>query len=149
MGREHRFGTGIAQGTIPSGFPVFWVVVMDVPGTPTEQVRTCGFRRNSPSLDKAPKIREPVRLNSFENFLVTRSSISSEIWEMYSWAISGSSVFCERLFLVFSGVSLETAANFFFFLKVAIVPRENFCQLWRLNWKFHFYSGKINCPTGS
>ena len=27
IGREHQYGTEIAQGTIPSGFPVFWVVV--------------------------------------------------------------------------------------------------------------------------
>ena len=38
---------------------------LDVPGTATEQVRTCGFRRNSSSFDKAPKIRDSVLLNSF------------------------------------------------------------------------------------
>ena len=44
---------------------------------------------------------------------------------MYSWAISGSSVFCDWLFLVFSGVSRETAASFFLFLKVAIILKKN------------------------
>ena len=53
---------------------------------------------------------------------------------MYSWAIPGPSVFSEWLFLVFSGVSLETAANFLLFLKVAMILREKFCQLRRLNW---------------
>ena len=43
---------------------------VDVPGTATEQVRTCGFRSSS-SLDKAPKMRDSVQLNSLENFLVT------------------------------------------------------------------------------
>ena len=107
-----------------------------VRGTDTEQVRTCGFRRKSSSSDKAPKKRDSVRLNSFESFLVTLPSISSETWEMYSWAISGSSVFCDWPFFVFSGVSLETAANFLLVLKVAMILGENFCHLWRLNWFF-------------
>ena len=58
------------------------LLFLDVPGTATEQVRTCGFRRNSSSLDKAPKIRDSVLLNSFESFLVTLPSISSETWEL-------------------------------------------------------------------
>ena len=103
-----------------------------------EQVRTCGFRRNSLSLDRAPKIRDSVLLKSLENFLVTLPSISSETWEMYSWAIAGSSVFCDWLFLVFSGVSIETAAIFLLFLKVAMTLKEKFCQQWRLNWSFLF-----------
>ena len=114
------------------------------PGTATEQVRTCGFRRNSSCFDRAPKIRDSVRLNSFESFLVTLPSISSETWEMYCWAISGSSVFCDWLFLVFSGVSLETAANFSLFLKVAMILREKFCQQWRLNWSFHHLTNSDN-----
>ena len=110
--------------------------LLDVPGTATEQVRTCGFRRNSSSSDKAPKIRDSVCLNSFERFLVTLLSISSETWEMYSCAIPGSSVFCDCLFFVFSNVSLQTAANCLLFLKVAMILREKFCQLWRQNWSF-------------
>ena len=50
-------------------------LLLDVPGTATERVRICGFRRNSSSFDKAPKIRDSVRLNSFESFLVTLPSI--------------------------------------------------------------------------
>ena len=37
---------------------------------------------------------------------------------MYSWAVSGSSVFCDWLFFGFSGVSLETAANIFYSSKL-------------------------------
>ena len=111
---------------------------LDVPGTATKQVRTCGFRRNSSSLDKAPKMRDSVRLNSLEGILVTLPSISSETWEMYSWAIPGSSVLRDWLFLVISGVSLETAAQFLLFLNVAMILREKLCQLWRLNWFFKF-----------
>ena len=134
--REYRFRTGIAYGTIPSGFPVFWVVV---PGCFRNRYGTspiCGFRRNSSSFNKAPKMRDSVRLNSLENFLVTLPSISSETWEMYSWAIPGSSVFCDWLFLVISGVSLETAANFLLFHNVSMILKENLYQFWRLNWFF-------------
>ena len=46
------------------------LLFLDVPETATEQVRTCGFRRNSSSLAKAPKMRDFVRLNSFEGFFV-------------------------------------------------------------------------------
>ena len=35
---------------------------LDVPGTATEQVRACGFRRSSLSFDNAPKIRDSVLL---------------------------------------------------------------------------------------
>ena len=38
----------------------------DVPGTATEQVRTCGFRRNPSNLNKAPRRRDSVRLKSWE-----------------------------------------------------------------------------------
>ena len=102
-----------------------------------EQVWTCGFRRNSSSLDKEPKMRDSVRPNYWENFLVTFPSFSSETWVMYSPAIPGSSVFCDWLFLAFSGVSLETGANFLWFLNVALIFRRKLCQLWRLNWFFN------------
>ena len=90
------------------------------------------------TLDKALKMRDSVLLHSLESFLVTFPSISSETWVIYSSAISGISVFCNWLFLVFSGVSLETAANFLLFLNVAMILKEMLCQLWRLNWFFNF-----------
>ena len=52
---------------------------------------------------------------------------------MYFWVILGSSVFCDWLFLVISGVSLETAANFLLILIVAMILKEKLCQFWRLN----------------
>ena len=127
----------------PLGSRLPELLFLVVPGTATEQVPTCGFRRNSSNLDKAPEIRDSVRLRSFETFLVLVSSISSETWDMYSWAISGSTVFCNWLFLVFSGVSLETVANFLFFLKVAKRLKENFCQQRTLKWSFLFWSTVI------
>ena len=105
-------GQGSPRERSPVGFRFSESLFLDVPGTATEQVRICGFRRKSSSLDKAPKIRDSNRLRSLESFLVTLTSISSETWEMYSWANPRSSVFCDWLFLVFSGASLETAAKF-------------------------------------
>ena len=54
---------------------------------------------------------------------MTLSLISSETWVMYSSAIPGLSVLCDWLFFVFSGVSLEAAANFFLFPNFAVILR--------------------------
>ena len=69
-GREHHFGTRIVWGTITSVFPVFELLLLDVPGTATEKIRTCGFRKELSCLDKAHRIRDSVRLNSWESLLV-------------------------------------------------------------------------------
>ena len=92
----------------------------DVPGTVPQSVRTCGLKRNSSNLDRAPKMRDFVRLNSWDSFLVTLPLISSETCVMYSSVIPGTTVICDWLFLVCSCVSLETTANFRLFLNVAI-----------------------------
>ena len=67
--------TALGQGSPREWSPVgSWFsesLFLDVPGTATEQVRTCGFWRNSSSLDKAHKMRDSVRLNFLESFLVT------------------------------------------------------------------------------
>ena len=115
------------------------LLFLNFPGTATEQVRNCGFRRNSSSLDRAPKMRDSVLLNSFESFLITLPPISLETREIYSGSLPESSVFCDWLLLVFSGVSLETAASFLLFLKVTMILREKFCQQWTLNWTFYTY----------
>ena len=77
---------------------------------------------------------DSVRLISLESFLLNLPPISSETWEIYTWAIPGSNVLCDWLFLVFSGVSLETTANFLPSLSGAMILREKLCQQWRLNW---------------
>ena len=104
---------GSSKERFPVGSQFSKLLFLDVPGTATEQVRTCGFRRNSSGFDSAPNIRDCVLLNSFE-----------------------SCVFCDWLILVFSGVSLETAASFLLFLNVAMIVSERFCQCWRLSWSF-------------
>ena len=111
-------------GNNPVGSRLSELLFLDVSGTAAEQVRTCGLRRNSSSLHKAPKMRDSVRLNSWESFLVNLPSIFLETWVMYSSPIYGLSVFCGWLFLVFSGISPETAANFLLFLNFAIILRE-------------------------
>ena len=123
----------------PVGSRISESLLLDVPGTATEQVQTCGFRRNSSSLDKAPKIRDSVWLISFQKILVTLPWISSKTWEMYFWAVSGSSVLCDWVFVVFSDVFLDTAAEFLLFLKVALKLRENSvsCEGWI---DFNFYN---------
>ena len=59
---------GSSRERSPVGFRFSELLFLDVPGTATEQVRTCGFRKKSSSSDKAPKMRDSVRLNSLESF---------------------------------------------------------------------------------
>ena len=73
-----RVRPGSSEGRSPLVSRFSRSLFLEVPGTATEQVRTCGFRRNSSSFDKAPKILDSVLLNSFESFFVTLPPISSE-----------------------------------------------------------------------
>ena len=112
----------------------FTYVFRNVPGTVPECVRICGFKSNSSNLDRAHKMRDSVLLNSWESFLVTLPSISSETCVIYSSLILGTDVFRDWPFLGFSScVPLVTAANFRLFLNVANFWRENATQLWSLN----------------
>ena len=96
-------------------------VFRNVPGTVPECVVICWFKRNSSNLDRAPKMRDSVRLNSWDSFLVTLPLICSETCVIYSSLILGTDVFRDWPFLGFSScVSLVTAANFRLFLNVAI-----------------------------
>ena len=66
-------------------------------------------------------MRDYVLLNSWDSFLVTLPSISSETFVIYSSLILGTDVFRDWLFLGCSScVSLVTTANFRLFLNVAI-----------------------------
>ena len=92
----------------------------NVLGTVPENVRTCGFKRNSSKLDRAPKMRDSVLLQSWDNFLVTLPSTFSENFAIHSSVIPGPDEFCDWLFLGYSCVLLDTTANFRLFLNVAI-----------------------------
>ena len=64
---------------------------------------------------------DSVLLNSWDSFLVTLPSISSETCVIYSSLILGTDVFCDWPFLGFSScISLVTAAKFRLFLNVDI-----------------------------
>ena len=89
-----------------------------------ESVRTCGFKRNSSNSDRAPKMQDSVLLKYWDNLLVTLPPICSETCVMYLSVIQGKDMFYDWLFLVFSCVSLETAANF------CLVP--NVANIWKL-----------------
>ena len=81
-----------------------------VPGTVSESVRICWFKRNSSNLDRAPKRRDSVLLNSWDSFLPTLLSVSSESCVIYSSLILGTDVFRDWPFLGFSScISLVTA----------------------------------------
>ena len=96
-------------------------VFRNVLGTVLECVCICWFERNSSNLDRASEMRDSIRLNSWDSFLVILPSISSETCVIYSSLILGMDVFRDWPFLGFSSyVSLVTAANFRLFLNVAI-----------------------------
>ena len=115
-----------------SGWGFFWesssfvpwfstFVFRNVPGTVPECVVICWFKRNSSNLDRAPKMRDSVRLNSWDSFLLTLPSVSSETCLIYSSLILGMDVFRDWPFLGWSFcVYLVTAANFRLFLNGAI-----------------------------
>ena len=104
-------------------------VFQNVPGTAPECVIICGFKRNSSSLDRAPKMRDSVLLNSWHSFLVTLPSISSETCVIYSSLFLGTDVFLHWPFLgCFTCVSLATATNFRLFLNVAIFLKGKSAQ---------------------
>ena len=96
-------------------------VFRNVAGTVPECVVICGFKRKSSNLERAPKMRHSVLLNSWDSFLVTLHSTSSETCVIYSSLILATDVFRDWPFLGCSFcVSLVTAANFRLFLNVAI-----------------------------
>ena len=143
MRRDHRFGTGIVWGTIPIGFPVAWVAV---PGCSQNGYWTSSYLWVQKKFVKFRQSTQNTRLCPTEFFWelpVTLPSISSEIWEMYSWAISGSSVFCDWLFLVLSGVSLETAASFLLFLIVAMILKGKILSAEKTELKFLFFKSSV------
>ena len=105
-------------------------VFRNVSGTVPECVRICWFRRNSSNLDKAPKMRDSVLLNSWDRFLLTLPSFSSESRVIYSSLILGTDVFRDWPFLGCSScVCVVTAANVRLFLNVAIFLKGKCCAV--------------------
>ena len=121
-----HFRVDISLGTIPICFFFFSTFVFrDVPGTVPECVRIYGFKKNSSNSDRGPKMRESVLLSSWDSFLVTLPSISSETCVIWFSLTLGTKVFRNGSFRGCSStVSLVTAANFRLFLNVAIIWRK-------------------------
>ena len=71
-------------------------------------------------------------------FLVNPPSISSETCMIYSSVIPGTDVFCDWLFLGYSCVSPETAANFRLFLIVAIFEAKS-STVAKIEISFYFF----------
>ena len=113
-----------------SGFPRLWKCSRDSSGVHPYML----VQENSSYLDRAPKMRYSVLLNSSASFLVTLPLISSKPSVIHSRLVLGTDVFRDWLFLGCSScVSLVTAGNFRFFLNAAIFWRENAAQFWRMN----------------
>ena len=105
-------GWGSLWERYPFGSSFSTSLFRDVPGTVAESVRTCGFKRKLSTLNRAPKMRKFVLLTSWDSFLVTLPSISSDTWVMYSSVIPRMDVFYDWPFLGCSCVCPKTAANF-------------------------------------
>ena len=103
----------------------------NVPGTVSENVRICWW--NSSNVDRALIMRDFVLLNSWDSFLVTLPSISSEACAMYSSVIPGADEFYDWFFLGYFCVSLARAANYRLFSEGCHL-REKVQQWWRLNY---------------
>ena len=75
-GPNSGWGSSWERSSFGSWFSTF--VFRNVPGTVPERVHTCGSKRNSSNLDRAPRMRHSVLLNSWGSFSTTLSSMSSE-----------------------------------------------------------------------
>ena len=136
-----HFRMKIILGTILICFWFSTFVFWNVPGTVPECVRISGFKKNSSNLDRAPKMRDYVLLNSWDSFLVTLPSISSESCVICSWLMLGTDVFRDWPFQGCSFcVSLATAANFRLFLNVAIFLKGTFYAVMKTELVFICYS---------
>ena len=108
-------------------------VFRNVPGSVPEWVRICWSKRMLSNLDRAHKMWDSVLLNSWDKYLVTLPSISSETCVIYPSLILGTDVFRDWPFVGCSScVSLVMAANFRLFLNIVILSKENDMQLWKL-----------------
>ena len=116
-----QFRMRIILGMILIWFLVFHACVPDCSRNGSGVRPYLWVQENSSNLDRAPKMRDSVLLNSWDGFLVTLPSIASKICVIYSSLILGTDVFRDWPFLGCSScVSLVTAANFRLFLNVAI-----------------------------
>ena len=106
---------------------VLWFVLdafRDVSGVFPEWPWSSGLMRKSSNLANAPNIRFSVLLNSWDNFLVTLSSISSETWAIYSSCDLGAAEFWANLLLGCSSQFSSFKAASFLLFRVAILREK-------------------------
>ena len=112
------FTMRIILGTV---LVTYQVLPVSAPGTIPDSSRTCEFRRKPFNFVSAPSIRLSVLVISWDIFLVTVLSISTENCVRYTSLILGALVSLDKLFEGSSiWPSLLTAANFLSFPEVAI-----------------------------
>ena len=110
---------GLSRDRSPVGYQFSELFFPDAPGTATEQVRTCGFSRNSSDLDKSTQNVWLRRAKFLGMFLVTCLSFASETWVMCYSAIPGLTVFSDWLFLVFLVFLLKFPLTFSYSSKLS------------------------------
>ena len=110
-------------------------VFRNVPGTVPECVLICGFKRNSSNLDRAPKMRDSVLLNSWDSFFTDSAFYLlkklCDILLVNSRNGRVSWLAVPRMFLLCiscNGCQLSFVSQRCHFW------RENAMQLWRLNY---------------
>ena len=133
-----RFGAEIVWGTIPSGFPVVWIIA---PGSSRNgygtspnlwvQKKLVKFRQGTQDtwLRFAKLFREFLSYSAFDLLRDLGDVISSYFRVKYVLPSTASSAF---------SCFPETAANFLLFLNVAMRLGEKFYQRWRLKFSFVF-----------
>ena len=117
-------GCGSIWELSPLGSCFSTSVFRNVPRVIPENVRICGFRKKLSNWDSAPKMRDCVRLNSWNSLFVNLPSISSETCVMWSSVIPGAADICNWLLVRRSCVSLAIVAKFCLFLIVAIILED-------------------------
>ena len=75
---ELHFGMGINVRSIPSSLPIFHVIFLGCSWNRSAECPYLRVQRKSCDLDRAPKMLDSVLLKSWESFLVTLPSTSSE-----------------------------------------------------------------------
>ena len=71
-------------------------------------------------MDRAPKMQESIVLSSWDSFLATLPSISSETCAIYSPVIPGADELRDWLLEGYSCVSVDIDANYSLFLNVPV-----------------------------
>ena len=102
--------------------------------------QTCGFRRNLSYLQRVPRTRLSVLLNSWDNFFVTAFYLLWHLTDIVLRVNPGTAASRDWLFLGCSfWISLAIAANFRLYLSVAVFERKNNRGAFKIDRNFLFF----------